>query len=74
MEDLEIITPAGEAVELEPCFELTDAALEYLAAEGRLNMLLAASLPDSDHPGATAYVLDHVRATLSPKQSEGEEI
>lgn len=33
-------------------------------ASGRLQMLLGASLPDSDHPGATQHVLDVVNAAL----------
>ena len=41
-------------------------------AEGRLEMLLPAELPNSDHPTATNYVLSRVRALLSPATSPGE--
>lgn len=34
-------------------------------AQGRLEMLLDADLPDSDHPGATRYVLGVVQAALA---------
>jgi len=40
-------------------------------AEGRLELLLAASLPESDHPTATEYVLAQVRAALAAEQEDG---
>jgi hypothetical protein len=45
--------------------ERKDRALRL--AEGRLAMLMSADLPESDHPGATQCVLDHVRAALTPE-------
>lgn len=41
-------------------YETKDYALKL--AEDRLTLLLGADLPGSDHPSATRYVIDCVRA------------
>jgi hypothetical protein len=38
-------------------------------AEGRLQLLLNAELPNSDHPSATRYVLDIVKRALDDAPS-----